>query len=681
MSTISQLTKASNIYDISIGQYITCDYTVEEVNKLGTLNNINSSVSTNSTTIDSTIGDISFNFICIGRSNIGDIVLLADRVIQTSISATELNTKTLLTTTGYDINIDGVQCTLKVPYIDMYNRAILNGEATGLEPKDDIWNTNIASWTYNIPTTATSVTLATLGGETPETVNYCTPDTSNSTLGFRPVLYIHIPIKYKENIDIPSYIEVVDSPSKLAPGKAIKCEYTVEGENTFGVFGNLGKSTKDLLPEVPISTPDGSFYFICIGYSPEGYLKCVADRNIQSSVSFNTLFNAGLGVTTGVATKIDNYDVIMRIPMSISNRHINIANGTYGEFDAIFTLYNKFGIQKASNEVWNFKHSKCFTMSILSYINETTVADKIYIITRGMQDTGDISETEDEPQSYLLPDAISTTTGFRPIICFNNLTLEDGSVITDKYTRGRVGTKLPIYTGDNTLRKGMAVSCEYTSTTNTFGEFKNLARASKDHILAEGEENPDGTFYWIFVGYTPEGYKKFVADRNIQTNIAFDTLVSSHIELVTTTGWKTNIDGITVYMRLPMSSSLQVINENNYGEWDAIISMYKNDIITTPSDPEVWNCEYSKSFTMSLLGLDRNGNPGDGTRVISRGGQNKDFDISSEEWQIQGIVPRTNISASVGFRPIMWVEEPIRDKENPYVYFVNKHVYGNKSLF
>ena len=123
---------------------------------------------------------------------------------------------------------------------------------------------------------------------------------------------------------LASGITLVTDPSKLVPGTAISCEYTAATTGSIGTFANLGAATKDPLPDYPLDTPDGTFYWICVGYTPAGYPKCFADRNIQGNISWNTLSAAGYCYTSGFETTVSSHKCNLRIPNTISNHHINI---------------------------------------------------------------------------------------------------------------------------------------------------------------------------------------------------------------------------------------------------------------------------------------------------------------------------------------------------------------------
>ena len=86
-------------------------------------------------------------------------------------------------------------------------------------------------------------------------------------------------------------------------GDAIACRYTASS-NSVGVFSELGTCTANEIPVGGSSSPDGLFYFIHVGYDHKGRKKLVADRNIQHSISWDTL-NA-MGIAHGVNVNLES---------------------------------------------------------------------------------------------------------------------------------------------------------------------------------------------------------------------------------------------------------------------------------------------------------------------------------------------------------------------------------------
>lgn len=84
----------------------------------------------------------------------------------------------------------------------------------------------------------------------------------------------------------------VSSVADMQIGDCIPCRYTASS-GVVGVFSELGTCDKELIHPQGELNPDGKFYFIHTGYDHLGRMKLVADRNIQHSISWDTLNNAG----------------------------------------------------------------------------------------------------------------------------------------------------------------------------------------------------------------------------------------------------------------------------------------------------------------------------------------------------------------------------------------------------
>ncbi|MFD3258772.1 hypothetical protein ACE3MQ_09200 [Paenibacillus lentus] len=78
----------------------------------------------------------------------------------------------------------------------------------------------------------------------------------------------------------------------LDVGKRIRCHYQANSGQV-GVFSGLGQETSDSIPVESTATPNGDFYFLMVE-DWNGQKKLIADRNIQHSVSWDSLNNTGV---------------------------------------------------------------------------------------------------------------------------------------------------------------------------------------------------------------------------------------------------------------------------------------------------------------------------------------------------------------------------------------------------
>lgn len=178
-------------------------------------------------------------------------------------------------------------------------------------------------------------------------------------------------------------------------GDVIACEY-IASSNTIGTFENLGRVTKDNIPVTPSNAPNGSFYFIFVGYDHLGRMKLIADRNIQTGITWNVLNNAGFVGGENTVT-IDGQEFFMRILSGGNN-----SNNNSNEWDQIIVNYDLDGkITAGDNNIWHWSGVGSWTSS--------TPSSSGYRIIRG---NGSVSaRTENQA-----PTASSTTIGFRPVL-------------------------------------------------------------------------------------------------------------------------------------------------------------------------------------------------------------------------------------------------------------------------
>lgn len=101
-------------------------------------------------------------------------------------------------------------------------------------------------------------------------------------------------------------LEEVKSVVQLKIGKKIRCHYKAIS-NTLGTFSGIGKETSGFIsPTASSASPNGDFYFICVDKDHLGRWKLIADRNIQHSISWDTLNSAGVASGSGLPVLIDN---------------------------------------------------------------------------------------------------------------------------------------------------------------------------------------------------------------------------------------------------------------------------------------------------------------------------------------------------------------------------------------
>lgn len=401
-------------------------------------------------------------------------------------------------------------------------------------------------------------------------------------------------------------------------GDKFACSYTYTGA-AIGKFGPLelteSAGTLD-------SNADGSktqhFNFVFVGYAPDGSLKFVADRNVQDT-TWETLNSAGYCTMSGVNSAFDQYSPRIRYRLP----HSALAEGEDGEWDAILVSNSFGGKVKDAAVFWN-------TSAPSWTLNVALDAAANRVIRGG------------EAVSTLSSLASTGTGGFRPVLLINP--------VAEIVHRPDEETDCPLMRAVDIKRilPGQAISCEYTAEAGKVGSFKNLGTAAKALLADIPSDRPDGTFYFICVGYTPGGDLKLVADRNLQSGISWETLNAAGY--CTMAGGAVNIDDTDgLRMRLLGTVSQPQIDEETYGEWDAIISWCNLSGTALPSDNAVWNCLPAKSWTLGIP------NNYAANYRITRGGQDKDHILLR-----QTVLDSNATDAFVGFRPVLLVHRESR---------------------
>ena len=196
---------------------------------------------------------------------------------------------------------------------------------------------------------------------------------------------------------LPSGLGVVTKISELAPGKVISCDYTASTSGSVGTFSNLGAAELADIPVASSATPNGKFLFMCAGYDTQGKIKLIPDRNIQHSISWDTINTAGFA--SGAEVDIGGTKGIMRLMSGGVS-----STDTDNEWDKIIVGSTLGGtITAGDNAVWNWSNLYTTTSTRLptncSY--------------RGVTAAG--GRADDTGTSY-----VNQNAGFRPVFLVDN---------------------------------------------------------------------------------------------------------------------------------------------------------------------------------------------------------------------------------------------------------------------
>ena len=439
-------------------------------------------------------------------------------------------------------------------------------------------------------------------------------------------------------------LPVVLDVTKAKKGQAVPCCYTATAQ-TVGTF-KFGYNNKNIIPDVGSIEPDGYFNFICVD-EYNGKKIFIADRNVQSKISWETLNESNLCTNSGMKIDVPKaISAIVRIPATISEK---ITNRTqYGEWDKYISYYGQNGITPSDNEVWNTRSTNSWTMTN-PYNEDSTELNKILSnrIIRGYQDKNIPSQYN---QRNIVSTTLDETLGFRPV-----LEVEVQKGIDEIVTQPECNLKLAESFVDCNI--GEAITCEYTvdiDSPGTVGTFKINNASTKPLISVPAEEVPDGKFYFVCVDEY-NGKKIFIADRNIQSKISWETLNESNLCTNSGTDYESLTKIKNSIMRLPLSNVLNYDMDLSSSEWDTYLM--KEEIGTSKvsaSKCNYWNMRRTSSWCINNPSLEEKDFGGTVPTVTDRnirGVEKIDYSLS----------PRTFIKSdlkfnSLGFRPVLEVD-------------------------
>jgi hypothetical protein len=216
----------------------------------------------------------------------------------------------------------------------------------------------------------------------------------------------HIPTGKEGARTVTANIQaIVNDLGSMIVGDLISCEYTAAA-NTFGTFANLGKASKIAIPtNGAAAAPDGTFNFILVGYDSRGRKKLIADRNIQSAISWDALNTAGVASGSGLPISIDGNNIFTTRLLSGGVS----ATDTDNEWDKIIVGSNLNGaITAGDNAIWNWNVMYSWTSTTLA----TTPASRVL---RGVSTVATYTSAASQYVGY----------GFRPM-----LIVEDTAIIS-----------------------------------------------------------------------------------------------------------------------------------------------------------------------------------------------------------------------------------------------------------
>ena len=359
-----------------------------------------------------------FNFIYCGRSKEGFFKFLADRVIQQEIPYNVLVNNNFdkimenpITVTNSEINgtvyMGFPTSGLQEGEEGEYDKYILDDSIIPGNNREDIWHNTVGTYTVSRPEYKDSkgVDVSDLShgylvrGNTTDGTEYrkIAYNASDYTFGLRPVMIV-VPNGGTAINTPPAKVDLVNKISQLTIGKGIEVDYIAGSTGSVGTFKNLGKASGGYIPTKNNPTPNGKFALIHVGTESDGRKILMADRVIQTNISYDTLSSVSTITIDGV-----NYEA--RLPMTQAGDNngydpITVSDGEYNNF----VTNTVSGTDEEKALAWNTADSLTITGTMHTGINTPYM--------RGLDD-----QLESSIPQKVLPSStyIANNIGWRPV--------------------------------------------------------------------------------------------------------------------------------------------------------------------------------------------------------------------------------------------------------------------------
>ena len=361
-----------------------------------------------------------FNFIYCGRTKEGFFKFLADRVIQQEIPYNVLvNANNFdkimenpITVTNSEVNgtvyMGFPTSGLQAGEEGEYDKYILDDSIVPGVDREALWHNTVGTYTVSRPeyTDSQGIDVSDLDhgylvrGNTTDGTEYrkIAYNASDYTFGLRPLMIV-VPNSGTAINTPPAKVDLVNKISQLTVGKGIEVDYVAGTTDTVGTFKNLGKAVGGYLPTKNNPTPNGKLALIHVGTESDGRKILMADRVIQTHISYNTLS----AVTT---VTIDGVSYEVRLPKTQAGANngydpITISDGEYNNF--IANTVSGTDAEKAL--AWNTADALTITETMHTELNTPYL--------RGLND-----QLESSISQKVLPSTtyMANNIGWRPIL-------------------------------------------------------------------------------------------------------------------------------------------------------------------------------------------------------------------------------------------------------------------------
>lgn len=193
----------------------------------------------------------------------------------------------------------------------------------------------------------------------------------------------------------------------MSIGDKIISKY-VASSGVVGAFSELGTSIATPIPATSSSAPNGSFHWIYVADDFKGRKILVAEKNIQHSISWDSLNTAGYSAKDGVQKEVGADPALWKTNIRLLTGGTSSATTASSEWDKYIVNSTLGGsIVAGDNDVWNLNKA--------SYTSTTISTNSASRVIRGNGSAtawGDISTNN-----------TASSLGFRPVLVAESLTL------------------------------------------------------------------------------------------------------------------------------------------------------------------------------------------------------------------------------------------------------------------
>ncbi|MCU6710084.1 discoidin domain-containing protein [Paenibacillus sp. J5C_2022] len=230
----------------------------------------------------------------------------------------------------------------------------------------------------------------------------------------------------------------------LKVGDYVWCKYTASS-GAVGVFSDLGSKTDSDVAglEIPVAssaTPDGYFRYICVDFDYCDRAMLIADRNIQHSISWDTLNTSGIASGSGLPVSFESYSEGFNFTIRLLTGGVS-SSDTDNEWDKyIVSSTLSETIVAGDNNVWNWNQIN------RTWTSTTGTTSSSNRVCRG-NNAGGIHYYGNIATSG------ATNVGFRPVLLIENLAVNKSFIlINSEYKKWDEGNEyIPPIAGDNLI--------------------------------------------------------------------------------------------------------------------------------------------------------------------------------------------------------------------------------------